>query len=109
MPSLCFVGLVITPRRFLEEPVVILPACHHLQLGQSPGNPSRNAFPSLGCCFNMACPGLEIAGGHLDFSRVCEHAHIGHTRYLGGFWRSRSARTVEQGSVCMWPAEMNIL
>lgn len=42
-----FVFLVITPKRFLEEPVVILPACHHLQPGQSPGNPSINAFPSL--------------------------------------------------------------
>lgn len=85
MPSLCFVFLVIIPRRFLEEPIVILPTCHHLQPGQSPGNTSRNAFPSLGCCFNMACPGLEIAGGHLDIARVCEHVYIGHMRYLGGF------------------------
>lgn len=85
MPSLCFVFLVIIPRRFLEEPIVIISACHHLQPGQSPGNTSRNAFLSLGCCLNMACPGLEIAGGHLDIARVCEHVYIGHMRYLGGF------------------------
>lgn len=68
---------------------------YHLWPEQSLGNPSRDAFPCLGCFFNMACAGLEITGGHLDIARVCEHAHAGHMMYTGDFWRLRSAKSVD--------------
>lgn len=93
VPFLGFVVLIITYKKFLEEHVVILLACHYLQPGQSLGNPSRNLFPSPGCCFYMACVGLEIAGDHID--RACEHAHAGHMGSLGSFGRLRSAKSVD--------------